>query len=289
MCGSIKRMWLPRFSLHVRGRATRHDHPPLEGEGRRQSLARGEEEEDRAEGGILWRSAAIVALGVTWCLAGDAFAQQPLPRIWDVTPGTPVGELPEEEFVDPACGTNGGPPGLRIASFEDFARCRPEASGLREIWFRYDDELEYVARAARDSDAVARNNAMVVLGQPVVLSLLIDRAGIVRGYRIITDPHAEEELRQNAYLIAIAFKTQFGTDGWACRDLPPAEGETPITGIFVKQECEKVAHGQRMTVGSRYYYKPGQALNDPNTGLPTVNQFESSARLELVQPEALRK
>ena len=221
--------------------------------------------------------------------ASAALAQQPLPRIWDVMPGTPVGELPEEEFVDPACGTNGGPPGLRIASFEDFARCRPQASGLREIWFRYDDELEYIARAARDPDAVARNNAMVVLGQPVILSLLIDRAGIVRGYRIITDPHAEEELRQNAYLIAIAFKTQFGTDGWACQDLPPAEGETPITGTFVKQQCEKEAGGRRMTVESRYYYKPGQALNDPNTELPTVNQFESSARLELVQPETLRR
>ena len=124
--------------------------------------------------------------------ASAALAQQPLPRIWDVMPGTPVGELPEEEFVDPACGTNGGPPGLRIASFEDFARCRPEASGLREIWFRYDDELEYIARAARDPDAVARNNAMVVLGQPVILSVLIDRAGIIRG-----DFPGESDLFQN--------------------------------------------------------------------------------------------
>jgi hypothetical protein len=231
--------------------------------------------------------AASLALALAY--ASPARTQQPLPRIWDIEPGTPVSELPDEEFVDPACGTHGGPPGLRIASFEDFARCRPEASGLREIWFRYDDELEYVARAARDADAVARNNAMVVLGQPVILSLLIDRAGVVRGYRIITDPHAEEELRQNAYLIAIAFKTQFGTDGWACQDLPPAEGETPITGTFVKQQCEKEAGGRRMTVESRYYYKPGQALNDPNTELPTVNQFESSARLELVEVDTLRK
>jgi hypothetical protein len=238
-------------------------------------------------GRVAWVKAAGLALILA--AVSSARAQQPLPRIWDVEPGTPVGELPDEEFVDPACGTNGGPPGLRIASFEDFARCRPEASGLREIWFRYDDEPEYIARAARDPDAVARNNAMVVLGQPVILSVLIDRAGVVRGYRIITDPHAEEDLRQNAYLIAIAFKTRFGTDGWACRDVPPAEGETPITGTFVKQQCEKAAGGQSMTVESRYYYKPGQALNDPNTGLPTVNQFESSSRLELVQVEALRK
>src|SRR5437870_1401150 len=163
--------------------------------------------------------------------ANTAWGQQPLPRIWDLQLGTPVRELPEEEFVDPACGTNGGPPGLRIGGFEQFERCRAESSGLREIWFRYDDELEYIARAARDADAVARNNAMVVLGQPVVLSLLIDRAGLVQGYRIFTDPHADPELRINAYMVAIAFKARFGTDGWQCNDMP-TEGETPIMGTF---------------------------------------------------------
>jgi len=226
-------------------------------------------------------------------LAGAASAQQSLPRgrpaIWDVRLGSPVGELPDEEFVDPACGTNGGPPGLPIGTFERFERCRPEASGLREVWFRYDDEWEFMARAARDPDAVARNNAMVVLGQPVMLSLLIDRAGLVQGYRIFTDPRAEEEVRTGAYGVAIAFKARFGADGWTCGDLPRAEGETPIVGIFVKERCEKTSDGVAVTVESRHYYKPGQALLDPNTGLPTVNQFESSARLQAVRADALRR
>ncbi len=239
------------------------------------------------------RNSAIVATGLALILAGSgadaAWGQQPLPRIWDLQLGTPVSELPEEEFVDPACGTNGGPPGLRIGGFEQFERCRAESSGLREIWFRYDDELEYIARAARDADAVARNNAMVVLGQPVVLSLLIDRAGLVQGYRIFTDPHADPELRINAYTVVIAFKARFGADGWECNDLPPSEGETPIMGTFVKERCQKVSDGQQITVESRHYYKPGQALLDPNTGLPMVNQFESSARIQLVGVDALPK
>jgi len=234
---------------------------------------------------------ATLALALAAIAAGavGAWAQSPMPQIWDVMPGTPVGDLPDEAFVDPACGTNGGPPGLPIGSFENFAKCRAESSGLREVWFRYDDELEYIARAARDADAVARSNAMVVLGQPVILSLLIDRAGLAQGYRIITDPHADEELRMYAYTVAIAFKARFGTDGWACDQLAPAEGETPITGIFVKERCRKVADGQEIVVESRYYYKPGQALLDPNTGLPTVNQFESSARMQTVAIDALRK
>src|SRR5215471_1418269 len=81
-----------------------------------------------------------LALIFACALASTASAQQPLPRIWDVQLPSPVGDLPEEEFVDPACGTNGGPPGLSIGTFERFEQCRAEASGLREIWFRYDDE-----------------------------------------------------------------------------------------------------------------------------------------------------
>jgi hypothetical protein len=233
---------------------------------------------------------ATVAVTLALILTGAASGQPRIgPSIWDVPLGTPVGDLPEEDFVDPACGTNGGPPGLRLDGFEQFARCRPEASGLREIWFRYDDEQEYIARAARDPDAVARNNAMAMLGQPVLLSFLVDRAGRVQGFRIFTDPHAEEDLRADAYTLAVAFKARFGTAGWDCSDLPPAAGETPVMGLFVKQLCRKAADGQQITVESRRYYKSGQSLLDPNSGRTTVNQFESSARIELVRAEALRK
>jgi hypothetical protein len=236
---------------------------------------------------------ALVATGLALILLGSGgsvvWGQQRLPRIWDVQLGTPVSELPEDEFVDPACGTNGGPPGRRIASFEQFELCRAEASGMREIWFRYDDEFEFIARAARDSDAVARANAMVVLGQPVVLSLLVDRAGLVQGYRIITDPHAPQDVRIDAYTIVIAFRARFGAEGWDCNDMAPAEGETPILGVFIKQRCQKISDGQQITVESRHYYKPGQAMLDPNTGLQTVNQFESSARMQTVRVDALQR
>jgi hypothetical protein len=211
------------------------------------------------------------------------------PKIWDVKPGTPVGDLPGEEFVDPACGANGGPPGLRIASFEQFKRCSPEASGLREIWFRYDDEEEYIARAARDPDAIARANAMLMLGQPVVLSLLVDRAGLVQGYRIITDPRAGPDVREGAYLLARAFKAHFGADGWDCDDMPPSTGETAIDGEFVKQRCRKVVDGQQVRLESRHYYKPGQTQIDPNSGVRTANQFESATRFEIVSLDSIRK
>jgi hypothetical protein len=222
--------------------------------------------------------AILLSLG-TAAVAAEARA----PTIWDLTLPTAIGDLPDDAFVDPACGTNGGPPGLPIGAFENFSRCRTEASGLREVWFRYDDELEYIARAARDADAIARNNAMVVLGQPVILSLLIDDAGLVEGYRIFTDPHAEEDLRSNAYTVSIAFKARFGAGGWDCAEMPPAPGETPIAGTFVKERCRKMTGDEAVEIESRYYYKLGQGLLDPNTGLVTANQFESMARLEVVR------
>jgi hypothetical protein len=230
-----------------------------------------------------WLALVLLVPGIT-----TASGQSP-PKIWDVKLGTSVGELPDEEFVDPACGTNGGPPGLRIATFEQFERCNPEASGLREIWFRYDDEEEYIARAARDPDAIARANAMLVLGQPVLLSLLVDRAGLVQGYRIITDPRADPDLREDAYLLARAFKARFGADDWDCGDMQPNTGETPIDGEFVKQRCEKVFNGQQVTLESRHYHKPGQAQIDPNTGRLTVNQFESSTRFQIVHFDPIKK
>jgi len=230
-----------------------------------------------------------LATALALVLLCDLAWAQSRPKIWDMKFGTPVGELPDEEFVDPACGTNGGPPGLRIASFEEFEKCRAEPTGLREIWFRYDDEEEYIARAARNPDAVARANTMVMLGQPITLSLLVDRAGRLQGYRIFTDPRADPDLRKDAYLIGTAFKVRYGSDGWDCKDEPPAAGETPLDGIFIKQRCQKLAEGHQVTVESRHYYKPGQALLDPNSGVSTVNQFESSARIEVVQVEALQR
>jgi hypothetical protein len=274
----LRRRW--RASLRARASCLPPADLPLHAASGRDNLA---------SGFSLRTVAAALALTLAGGLANPASAEQPLPRVWDLQLPTRVSDLPEEEFVDPACGTNGGPPGLVIGTFERFERCRPEASGLREISFRYDDELEFIARAARDPDAIARNNAMLVLGQPVTLSLLVDRSGLVQGYRIFTDPRADEEVRMEAYSVAIAFKARFGTQGWTCSDLPAAEGETPILGIFVKERCEKLIEGEAITVESRHYYKPGQATLDPNTGLPMANQFESSARLQVVRENALGK
>ena len=92
---------------------------------------------------------------------------------------------------------------------------------------------------------------------------------------------AEHDLRLHAHEVALHFKARFSLDG-DCADLPAETGETPIDGEFVKERCEKEANGARIVSEARFYFRPGQQLRDPNTGLPMANAFESSARLEVL-------
>ena len=51
----------------------------------------------------------------------------------------------------PFTGNNGGPPRQRIDDWAAFEKCQPEASGLREVYLRFDDEEEYIGKATEDS------------------------------------------------------------------------------------------------------------------------------------------
>ena len=224
-----------------------------------------------------------VALAM-WFAGGAARAQDLPPKIWDIKLGIPISTLPLKDFVDPACGTNGGPPARVLKGFEEFAVCPVEqTTGLREVWFRYDDEMEYIARARRSGVLIRQYQANSLAGQPIITSLLIDNAGLVQGYRIVNDPRVEGGTRIAAFSIADLFKGMAGM-GMPCTDLPPAEGERPINDIFVKEICELKTDEMVTHVESRHYYKPGQFAVDPNENRITENQFESSARLEVYRP-----
>ena len=225
------------------------------------------------------RSLAALAAFV---LTSPAFAQDIPPKIWDVPFGTPVDGL-GVDFVEPACGTNGGPPSIQLASFTDFAQCKPEADGLREIWFRYDDTIEYLARAVRNPVQAIRFNFTKIAMQPAILSFLVDDAGRIRGYRIHTDPGAEPRTRYDHYTASATMRGVLGSEGWACEDLPRAAGESEIEGQFVKQRCTLERDDVTAVNETRFYLKPGQAVVDPATGKPMLNAFESSAYLTVTQ------
>jgi hypothetical protein len=231
---------------------------------------------------ILAGACALLAFAAT-TLAAPAERPRRL-EVWDVPLGAPVAQLPDE-FVDYACGTNGGPPALPLSGWGDFRRCRAEPSGLREVYFRYDDELEYWAKANDLTAQMEQYSGTKTYGFLIVVSALVDAEGIVRGIRIVSDPRGDSATgRDEAYLLRNFLNSRLGRENWECEDFPAADGETPVGGIFVKQRCKKqIDDRTSATLATRYLRKPGQNQYDPISGRETTGQFESSVRFELVQ------
>jgi hypothetical protein len=204
-------------------------------------------------------------------------------EVWDLRLGSQIEELPDE-FIDYACGTNGGPPSTPLNGWREVRRCRPEANGLREIYFRYDDELEYWAKANNLLAQMEQYSGTKTYGFPVTVSALIDDGGTLRGIRLVSDPRGDTQNRDEAYLLRNFLTARFGRDGWACERLPPDDGETPVEGIFVKERCRKdLEANTAAALTTRHLRKAGQSQFDPRTGRETAGQFESSVRFELVQ------
>ena len=226
---------------------------------------------------------ALFSILAAFCVPAAAQERPPRLEVWDLRLGTRVEQLPDE-FVDLACGTNGGPPSVPLTGWSDFRRCRPEPSGLREVYFRYDDELEYWAKANGLEDQMEQYSGTKTYGFPVVVSGLIDAQGLLGGIRIVSDPRDTSQNRDEAYLLRNFLTARLGRDSWQCQDLPLEDGETPVDGVFVKQSCRKEIDGNTSaSLATHYLRKPGQSRFDPHTGRETAGQFESSARFELLR------
>ena len=90
---------------------------------------------------------------------------------------------------------------LPLAGWSDYGKCRPEPNSLREVYFRYDDELEYWAKAHRARTLIAQYAGTKVLDFPVIVSGLFDEGGALAGLRIVTDPQTNPQDRKQAYTL----------------------------------------------------------------------------------------
>ena len=225
------------------------------------------------------------------CALYGAIAQgqaQPTPdpgEIHGLKLGLKAAEMSTDTFGELACGSNGGPPRQLIDGWAEFRKCRPEASGLYEVSARFDDEQDYVARAIDDPLYAQGRVGTRVAGHPVILSVLFDRDGVLRGIRMISDPRASPLERRMAHMLRLAIINRYEPDGWNCTDMPPAPGETPVGGgVFIKQRCEKTMPGKSLMVEAHFLRKPGQSEIDPATREATSGQFESWTRFEIMDP-----
>ncbi len=187
-------------------------------------------------------------------------------------------------FGELACGSNGGAPRQPLDGWSAFHKCRPENNGLYEVYARFDDEDEYIGRAVDDPAYARGKGGTRLAGHPVILSVLFDRDGVVRALRLVTDPRAASHERRMAHLLRLAVLNRYDHDGWTCTDAAPAEGETAVGGVFVKQRCDKLIPGRHLFLEARFLRKPGQADADPRTGEYKAGQFESWTRFEIFEP-----
>jgi hypothetical protein len=225
---------------------------------------------------------ACLVCVAAWSVSRTAAQQRPTRvEVWDLTLGAAAEILPDE-FADYACGTNGGPPSVPLSGWKDFRRCRPEPNGLREVYFRYDDELEYWAKANNFATEIRKYSGTKIFDFPVVLSARFDDRGSLAGIRIVSDPRDTSRDREEHYLLRNFLNARYGRDGWDCIDQPPEEGETPVFRTFIKQRCKKTVEGGALAeMQTNFFRKKGQTEIDVRTGRATEGQFESLVRFEL--------
>lgn len=190
--------------------------------------------------------------------------------IRDLRLGLHVAEMPDQGYVNFACGTNGGEAGAPVEGWTGYARCPPEASGLHEVTFDYDESLQPWA-AVNDQWEGTK-----IAGHPVILSVLIDDAGIVQGIRAVTDPGARMYMKKKAFLLNLRVKGRYGRDGWECRQEDPGANRTPVGGMFIDEVCEKIYNGRRLLLRTSLYRTPEQSGQG----------FTNSTRFEVLSPSA---
>src|SRR5271165_765994 len=206
--------------------------------------------------------AGCLALVLVWLVSIAQIRAQDRPtrlNVWDIHIGEAASEI-QDGFVNYAC----------------------DANGLHEIYFEYDDELEYWARALDLKEEIRMYAGTTAYEFPVVASVLFDDAGLAKGKRLVTDPRQQLSRDRNEFWILADFiRHRFGDDGWECKDLPPEEGETSAGSNFIKNHCEKTREGLRFVLEQRYFQKKGQQFLDPYTGKPRMEDYESATRFEM--------
>ena len=244
------------------------------------------------------RTAAILAFSLALVVAptqGQVPGVRDVPErstVWTLKLGAHVREMPIATFIDYACGTNGGPPSLPLQGWQDYARCRAEpATGLREVYFRYDDEFEFWARAHNLDMQIQRYQYTDAFGLPVIASALIDPDGFYVGFRLASDPRVDVQTRALGVTLGGYLMARYDEKNWTCLDLPRLEGETEYQGTTIKQRCtaQVVEKGDVFDafIDRRLFRRRGQATIDPRDLTPTEGQFESSTWFQALSAQPI--
>jgi hypothetical protein len=123
-----------------------------------------------------------------------------------------------------------------------------------------------------------------VFAHPVIVSLLVDPAGVVQGRRIVTDDRVSDLDRRNAVTLIRNFKARFGEWSLTCTDIPMKEGEQPVGNQFTHEQCTGTSPDDRTRIAMKatYLRKKGQRALSQETQAVNTGYFESQTRYEEV-------
>jgi len=238
--------------------------------------------------GCIWGGAAFLMIAGFAAVPQTASAQnaaiEPDFKIWDVKLGQPITDIPDTAAAIIACGTDGGPISITLNGFEDWQQCTPEASGLREVAFTYDDEKDYIARAL-ELEYRALKAGTSIYAHPVIVSVLVDDKGVSQGIRIVTDDRASDNDRRGAVFLIKNLEGQFSTWNLKCDDIPMADGEQKVGSQFIHERCTGTnpdGSGQKVAMEASYLRKKGQEGLSRETQQVNKGYYESQTRFELL-------
>src|SRR5271154_7548339 len=114
---------------------------------------------------------ASIAFGVFAAIAAASVAaaqnEQDAGDVHGLKLGLTASAMTTDDWGELACGSNGGPPRQKLDAWSEFKKCQPEASGLREVAARFDDEDEYIAKANDNPLFASQHTGTRVAGHPV--------------------------------------------------------------------------------------------------------------------------
>ncbi|MGI4942468.1 MAG: hypothetical protein ACRYHQ_18200 [Janthinobacterium lividum] len=208
---------------------------------------------------------ALTAIAVTTLVPTQA-ARADENDLREFRVGMEVGELPRSGYLGFACADS---PEHRLNSWQEYRQCPLQASSLRAIRFRYDENANPLSKVNDTYEGTK------VGGHPVRLTLLIGDADRVRGLVIETDPTARLFMHKKAFLFGEQVKARYGEESWVCVNQDLTSDEEPIGGVSVKEHCDKMTATRHFVLDRALFRRSGRDLKD----------FVSWSRLEIRDTE----
>lgn len=189
---------------------------------------------------------ATVLVSLVAAAAQTSAAQNPGSNdLRDIQLGKPIAELPDAGYANRVCADNAQ---ASLTTWSSWRDCLIDASGFRAIRFGY--------------DPATNPDGTIVAGHPVILTILVDDAGVVSELRIETDPKARLYVRKKAFLFGTQIKSRYGSDGWSCTQAQPKADELPVGGVYLRERCTKVTDGRSILVERNLFRRSDQDLKN---------------------------